>query len=309
MKYIGSRDMQASSAVAIMAQLGRFETEFIIYGSAIQEKNGKIYYYATTNQEKMYQCIKKSRIKERYFMPAVSYVKRLNVPTDLEDEWLARTKLELIKKMKKQYEFFIPQLQNIFHKEPNNTSVELLDHFQDAIDGYFDDTLLQLFWGLVEMSYEGKILSKNDFTRYQLWHERVRHQMNDDPSSLGNITRELYGFVYKDDEGNRKTVLDAQKMNVVESRFEKQMQGFAAAPIIKKQYALRNFGEMPKIRQLFTQWLLQVQSKEYLNIVEQLKYMPGVVSIQELKKIAESASGKEYVSLALKYYASVFNKI
>ena len=36
MKYIGSRDMQASSAVAVMAQLGRFETEFIIYGSAVQ---------------------------------------------------------------------------------------------------------------------------------------------------------------------------------------------------------------------------------------------------------------------------------
>ena len=66
-----NRDLQCANEVAEMARLGKFDTEFLIFGSAAQETNGKIYYYATTNQEKLYDCICKARSEERYFMPMV----------------------------------------------------------------------------------------------------------------------------------------------------------------------------------------------------------------------------------------------
>lgn len=308
MKYIGSRDMQASSAVAVMAQLGRFETEFIIYGSAVQEQDGKIYYYATTNQEKLYRCIKNARLEDRYFMPMVQLVRRMKVPADLEDEWLAKSKLDLIKLMKKQYETYLPRMRAIFLKEPNNEAVGVLSDFQNVIEGYFDDTLLQLFLGLLEMSYEGKILSHEQFIKFKEWHDKVRHQMSDDPASVDNITRIFYGFVYKDKDENYRSIIDAQEMNVVEQRQEKQIQGYLVAPIIKKQFAFKQFGEMPKIRQEFIDWLFRAQSEEYFSLIEELKNLPGVVFEEDLKNIAETFEGVEYAALSTMYYTAVLNK-
>lgn len=308
MKYVGSRDMQASSAVAIMAQLGRFEAEFIVYGSAIQENDGKIYYYATTNQEKLYQCIKNARMEERYFMPIVQYVKRMKVPADLEDEWLAKTKLELIQEMKKQYESFIIHMQPVFQRRPNNNAEGVLKDYQMAIDGYFDDTLLQLFWGLVEESYAGKILSREAFLDFKRWYDNVRHQMSDDPVFIDNITRDYYGFVYRDKNGKRETFLDAQKVNVLDAQNKKKIQGYVVAPIIKKQFSFKNFGEMPRIRQEFMHWLLETQSEDYMKTVELLKNMPGVIDETEFQDIKEMAGDCEYVLFAISYYKAVFNQ-
>lgn len=36
-----NRDMDIASAVAVMAAMGRFDTEFLIYGSAVREADGK----------------------------------------------------------------------------------------------------------------------------------------------------------------------------------------------------------------------------------------------------------------------------
>lgn len=307
MKYVGSRDMQASSAVAIMAQLGRFETEFIIYGSAVQEQDGKIYYYATTNQEKLYQCIKKARLEDRYFMPMIHFVRRMKVPADLEDEWLAKSKLDLIKYMKKQYETYLPCMRSVFLIEPNDEAAGILSEFRDAIEGYFDDTLLQLFWGLLEMSYEGKILSRGQFINFKEWHDKVRHQMSDDPVSIDNITRIFYGFVYKDKDGKYQYVIDAQEMNVVEQHQKKRMQGYIVAPIIKKQFAFKQFGEMVKVRQEFINWLLQSESKDYMDLVERLENMPGVISEAVLGDIAKNFADFEYAMFSTAYYSSVLN--
>ena len=143
----------------------------------------------------------------------------------------------------------------------------VLSDFQNVIEGYFDDTLLQLFLGLLEMSYEGKILSHEQFIKFKEWHDKVRHQMSDDPASVDNITRIFYGFVYKDKDENYRSIIDAQEMNVVEQRQEKQMQGYLVAPIIKKQFAFKQFGEMPKIRQEFIDWLFRAQSEEYFSLL------------------------------------------
>ncbi len=308
MRYVGSRDMQASSAVAVMAQLGRFETEYLIYGTAVQEKNHKIYYYATTNQEKLYQCIEKARFEERYFMPMIQYIKRLKVPADLEDEWLAKTKIELIQQMKYQYEFFLPRMEPLFHREPTDQALGLLKQYQEAIDGYFDDTMLQLFEGLVKMSYEGKILSRQSFLNLKNWHDKIRHQMQDDPVCADNITREFYGFVFIDAHGKRNAVFDAQKMNVVGMQQEKMIQGYLTGPIIKKQYAFKQFGEMPKIRQKYSEWLLSAQSESYFHLIAQLKQMPGVVLEEELDDIAEAVAETEYAAYSTAYYRAVLNK-
>lgn len=303
-----NRDLQCANEVAEMARLGKFDTEFLIFGSAVQEINGKIYYYATTNQEKLYDCICKARSEERYFMPMVRYMRRLQIPADLREEWTAKMKLALIQRMKQQYDTYLPKMAPFFQEKPSDVAVGLLANYQDAIDGYFDDVKLQLFWGLVEMSYERKILSAASYRRFKEWHDKVRRQMRDDPTVADSITRIFYGFVYWNEQRKRIAVFDAQEVGVVEKQREKLMQGYIVAPIVKKQYAFRQFSEMPKVRQSYREWLLSVENDEYLALVENVQRLPSVIDEKALQKIAEDVQEQEYAAYATAYFQSVWNK-
>lgn len=307
MESFENRDLQCANEVAEMARLGKFETEFLIFGSAVQEADGNIYYYATTNREKLYRCIWKARREERYFMPVVCYMRRLQVPADLKDEWIARCKLELIQKMKLQYEHFLPKLQPLLHTPPNDQARALLAACQERIDGYFDDIKLQLFWGLVEQSYEAKILCSSSYQTFYTWHENVRQQMSDDPVYSDNITRVFYGFVYETPNGQRRTVIDAQQVDAVEKWYEKNRQGYVVAPIIKKQYAFKQFSEMAPLRQAFQKWLLAAESTTYLALVRQLKAMDGVIPAHSLQDISAVTAGNSYDEAAVAHFAGLWN--
>lgn len=303
-----NRDLQCANEVAEMARLGKFDTEFLIFGSAVQQLDGKIYYYATTNQEKLYDCIKKARREERYFMPIVRYMRRLQVPADLKEEWTAKMKLMLIQRMKQQYDDYLPQITPFFLTDSNDAAAGLIADYQEMIDGYFDDVKLQLFWGLVEMCYDRKILSRASYQQFKAWHDKVRHQMSDDPTVADNITRNFYGFVYLDDQENRVAVFDAQEVDVAQKQRDKLMQGYIVAPIVKKQYAFRQFSEMSKVRQAYREWLLLVENDEYLALVEDLYAMSGVIDEKALQAMADAVQEQEYAAFATAYFKALWNK-
>ena len=56
-----SRDIQAASEVARRAELGWFDVEFTMYGSAYLE-NGKRYYQVSAEAEKIYEILNKMDI-------------------------------------------------------------------------------------------------------------------------------------------------------------------------------------------------------------------------------------------------------
>lgn len=303
-----NRDLKCAGEVAEMARLGKFDTEFLIFGSAVQEADGRIYYYATTKQDKLYGYMQQACQDERYFMPMVQYMRRLKVPVDLQEEWTAKSKLELIKRMKQQYEHFLPCLQPFCGIAPNNNAELLLTDYQESIDGYFDADKLQLFWGVVLLSFEKKILTRDAYKHFKTWHNQVQQQMSDDPIDVGNITRVFYGFIYLDEQGLRQTVFDAQAVDVAEKWREKLMQGYIVAPIVKKQYALKEFSEMPKVRQAYRQWLLAVESIDYLALVRRLYDMAGVIDGDTLQAVVDAAKGQEYAEGAARYYQALWNK-
>lgn len=307
MESFENRDLQCANEVAEMARLGKFETEFLIFGSAVQEADGNIYYYATTNRDKLYRCIWSARREERYFMPVVRYMRRLQVPADLKEVWTARCKLELIQKMKMQYEHFLPRLQPLLHTQANDQARALLAAYQERIDGYFDDTKLQLFWGLVEQSYEAKLLCLASYQIFRAWHENVRQQMSDDPVYSDNITRVFYGFVYEMPGGQRQIVIDAQQVDAVEKWYEKNRQGYVVAPIIKKQYAFKQFSEMAAVRRACQEWLLAAESSDYLALVRQLKEMDGVIPECSLRDMSVAATGNPYAEAAIAHFAGLWN--
>lgn len=301
-----NRDLKCASDVSIMASLGRFDTEFLLYGSAIQEDDGKIYYYATTNQTHLYRRMQQARTEERYFLPMIHEKKRSPVPSGMKNDLLTRYKLQLIQRMKELYDPLLPRLQPFFHTPPNDNAYPLLQAFQDEVDGYFDDAKLQLFEGLVDMSYEGKILSIAHYQAFCDWIKQVRMQMSDDPLEDGAITRVFYGFAY-DDNGTLCYLSNAQEMTLIEKRKTLQMQGYLVAPIIKRQYAMSQSHEIGRARNAFNTWLRTLQNNSFMQKVQQLHAMDGVINKEQLDALAIDVSNQAEAHSAVLYYHTIWN--
>lgn len=300
-----NRDLKCASDVSVMASLGRFDTEFLIYGSAVQEANGEINYYATTNHSCLYRRIQQARAEERYFLPVICEKHRSPVPSGMKEALLARYKLSLIQRMKRAYDGLLPRLQPFFQKPPNDLAYPLLCTVQDEIDGYFDETKLQLFRGLVETSHERKILSLAHYQKLKKWLYDIQRQMSDDPMEEGNITRTFYGFAYEN-EGKLCYVSNARQMALVEKRQSLQMQGHVTAPMVQRRFVMQQSYEIGAARKAFADWLKDVQDEAFMQRVQQLHRLEGVIDQAALAALADEISDQSDAVFVIRYFSALW---
>ena len=83
--YHENRDMRCASDVSRMAALGRFDTEFLVYGCAYQHQN-KIYYQISDNQKAQQDFFQQSVRQNCYPTPVVRYIHRSAVPAGMEEQ-------------------------------------------------------------------------------------------------------------------------------------------------------------------------------------------------------------------------------
>lgn len=306
MESFENRDLQCANEVSEMARLGKFNIEFAVYGSAVQESDGKVYYYATENNDKLYREIVKADTEERYFMPVIIRRKRIKIPADLKDAYLTDFKYTTLKFMKDEYEECISLMAPLFSTEANNESLPLLLEVKNQVEGYFDYTRLQLFWGLVMMAKKSKILSLTEFRELKRWYIDVRSQMASDPIDIGNINRIFYGFVYQDCKGFH-CVGGAQLDDVIEKHRQYLMQNYLVAPILCKHIVVSQSFEMSRAFKNFKEWLLEAESIPYMKLIYDLQMMKGVIDNQHLEQVARQIDYSTYALKAVRYYQSIWN--
>ena len=199
-------------------------------------------------------------------------------------------------------------LQPFFLRESNNHAFPLLNRYRGELEGYFNDTALQTFWGLVRIAYESKVLSAEGYGALDSWYQKIRKQMRDDPVVENNIGRTFYGFGYLNEQGVQQYVIDTQLMPVVHLREEKIMQGFLTGAIMQKTYWFQQFHQMPEVRKAYQQWLQEAQDTAYFSYLHTIKSLPGIIerneaiaTLEKLKKYAEAKN-------AVAYYFSIWNK-
>ena len=304
-----NRDMRCAADVGRMAELGRFDVQFDVYGSAVQEHDGKIYYRATSDEEKLYDYMQQKRLEEQYFTPIVQQSRRTKVPAGMKEQLLQETKYILLKQLKRDYEGsgYFALMQPLFQIAANEEALPVLLNYQEQIDGHFDDTELQLFLGAAWMAYEAKVLSSGSYKRLLQWHNTTRQQMADDPVVADNLERTFYGFVYQKPDGCSDCMLDAQKMTVVRQRQEKLLQGLLVGPIMQKTYWFHQFNQLGAIRQSYRQWLLQGQDEVYFRVLQEIRHCPGVITWSALRQAAEKLAGNKAASRAVAYYSALWN--
>ncbi len=305
-----NRDERSANDVAVMAELGRFGDQFIVYGTAAKMPNGEIYYRVTTNEKKLYDYILEQQLDGIYYTPVVSFHKRSQVPSGMEENLLLASKYTLMSEMKKAYESvnYFTLMEPFFLTQANNASYSILCAYKDKIDGNFDDLELQLFAGAVQTAFERKVLDQTHYHELMHWQWRMRLQMEDDPIVADNLGRTLYGFVYwQNDMAN--AIFDAQEVSVIRQRVEKQLQGFLVGPIVKKDYWFQQFHQFKEIRNKHNEWLLRNQNQEFYNMLKRLVCLPGVIDANSLSAVKNAVKHSAKALRAVEYYDKQWNKL
>ena len=303
------RDVKCANDVASMMELGRFEKEFIAYGTAGRKDDGELYYYASSNEERLYQYVNEQRWKGNYFTPVVSVVKRSLVPSGMEDDIVQVTKQCMLGEMKREYERvdYFGQMQQFYEMGHNDNAYPILQAYKEEIEGHFEERELQLFLGAVRIAYDGKVLSEEKYQELMAWYQYIRRQMEDDPIVAENIERTLYGFVYYENE-MRKVAYDAQEICVLRQYNEKILKGFTVGPIMHKTYWFPQFKLMKEVRDSFCDWLKTGQDEAYFTMLHQIRTVSGAIDAKQMDEIGEELSDSQMAHDAWKYYNQIWNK-
>ncbi len=303
------RDAQCAADVGRMEEFGRFPTEFKVYGTASWEENGKIYYRATTDEEKLYDYIQQKKSQGIYFTPIVSHVRYLKVFAEMKEQTLYDTKYFLLQQMKQQYEgLYFELMEPLFVTPPNNQSCPFLEQYRDCIDGYFDDAGLQIFRGLLEMAYDAKILKPETYTQFSIWHDQIRHQMADEAVAEDRYKRTFYGFKYKTKDGIEKLFADARRMTAVNKREILLLNGCLTGSILKKSYWFSNLEQINAIKNQYKQWLSEVQNETYFHLLETLKKQKGVITQQQINELEKRMKAYPTAYHGFYHYAVRWNR-
>lgn len=303
------RDVKCAGDVGRMVALGKYDVEFDAYGCTYW-RDGKQYYRASSNGEAMFDFVAACNKVGIYPTPVEQYTYQTVVPIEMREHFMEQTKITLIQQLKQKYQGLFAVLQPLADIPPNNESLPLLWREAGQLEGHFDDMALQRFEGTMQFAYNGKVLDDRGLQQLQHWLARERKQMEDDPVVADRFERTFYGFAYCTETGVVKYFCDAQKLATQERWKKLAYAGKFMCPILKKTYWFDEVSKMSDIRVAFLQELKYWQDEEYIMYLQQLKELPGVISVAALaearKELQENAS-VEAVAV-MNYYGCIWNK-
>lgn len=133
-------------------ELGCFEEQIIVYATCYT-MDEKMYYFMSDNGENAYKFAEQKLKEGIYCLPIVRSAVSQLIPSGKKEELFREMKINTAIQIKQSHG---PEIMGIVSKlSPRNNSVgiELLDHLKETISGCFNDEVLQIFSGLVHLTY------------------------------------------------------------------------------------------------------------------------------------------------------------
>lgn len=279
--YRENRDAQCASDVANMAEMGKFELDFLVYGCAYLENETR-HFRISDDANDIYQFLTQSPHQGVYPTSVMSHLHQTLVPSGMHDKIAYETKLSLARRLKACYSRdFFDLLVPFTKTAPTDASASLLMQMADEIEGHFNEWELQLLEGTMDIAFEAKQLTESSFKKLRAFIDCTRHQMEDDPVIQEQFSRTFTGFCYQTKQGKIKTFFDAQPLPVLEKQKACQQKGLLTGPIIQKTYWFKTFNAFAGLRQDYEKMLKHYQDKVYFERLNCIKAMPAVIATEE----------------------------
>lgn len=302
-----NRDVQVAADVGRMAELGKFDMEFTVYGCGEWCADGTVQYHATEEEEKLFEYIRQARLKNHYCTDIHKLSRKTQVPFEMKEEMEQQIKYHLLQQMKRTYgKQLWTDLEPWFQAEPNSAALDILMEYREQVEGYYDEADLQLLMSLAYRAYCGKVLKQEDYRELQMWHKHVRQQMADDPITEGNLARTFYGFCYMEN-GTQKCLMDAQKSRVLREWEEKLLEGLIPGDILRKTYRFDQFNIMSELRNQFRNWLMTAEDEVYFRRLYEIKKLPGVLKEEPVQNAMNAFTDQPAVQRTVKKFYREWN--
>lgn len=244
------RDIQCGNDVARMAELGKFDREFSVYGCAFRENN-ETYYYVSEKSETIYHFWERAQKRGIYPTKFMTHTQLTGVPSGMEDEIWDEEKWNLAVIMADSFDdSFLELLNEIGSFEPLNLAASDLFSWKDAIEGRFRRDLLTVFDIFVNYFYLIKQLNEPSYIELMEWSRKVWGQMEDDLIVKDIFERSLHGYLYEEN-GKIKSIYDAQFPTIYRLWIEAIIRGNIVTPIYSETLWFTSFMDFSKKKTIF----------------------------------------------------------
>lgn len=302
-RFLLIRDLQVAEDIGARAKLGWFDVEFNFFGTAY-EQAGEEYYLISSNPIRIYDFIAEQCRLDIYCSPVDVYVKKCPVPSGTEDLIARDIKLLLGKQLQRKYTpDFLQDFQETFRDIANDGAKDILEAWQEQIDGLFDQELLGLFNHLVQTAYSAKVLKRRSYDEFQRWIQSVYADMGDDLIVKDVYRRDLYSLTYWDG-GKRHTVINAQKDRLYVKAQELMKRGILSTPIYGKTYWYNHDYRLTDARKEYEAYLKSDLMEAFLQAADRINNLPSAIDgafYQEVSNRWRQQYGEE-VQDYLAYY-------
>lgn len=275
------RDLTCIRSVEHMAEYGKYEEEFIVYGCSCMER-GKLVYRVSPHYREIAKFVTQSVQENRLPSPVHTLMRRCVVQTGQREQLLYDTELELARTLQKAYSRnFFHEVNQCMQVMPTNAAKPIFDELRFQLNGIFSEEYLQLFEGLVSIAYQARLLTTETVIEIQQWVQNVKKQMEHDIVAKKTFQRTFYGLCYIDANGRYQYKSNAQEYMILEEQRKLKRQKYAVSPIFQKTYWY-GYGIEPKtIKEQFKKELITYYGELYWVYWNKIKQQAPVVSQEQ----------------------------
>lgn len=274
------RDIQCGMDVARMAELGRYDEEFLAYGFSWYEKE-KRFYYLSNDSETCYELAHKKMLEQRCTTPIEQYLWRRPVPSGMYYEFKQQTQIALAKRLQERYtDRLFERIGHMIHVENTDSAFELLWSVKDRLEGRFHRDKLNYFQSILHAAYVAKKITSLQYEVIQKWLNNNFKQMENELIPEEQYEKAYGGFCYRTKTNNWGIYLNAQPLNVYEKWETYMKEGYLVFPIFWKKYWIASMGENKLLREKFKNDFIMVLQDHLGELMLQIKMLePAVPSV------------------------------
>lgn len=300
---VAVRDLKCRNDIAEMAELGKFEQEFIVYGCAYL-RDGKMEYQVSGDGMDLFRFLKTSSLEKVYAGPVMDYLYRIAVPSGMTEEYQWKAKLMLAERMRTMLpKELLTEFQTLAAVPNTDAALPLFRELQKKMVGHFDRDLFQLLNGLFLRAFQQKKLSDEHYTEMVEWLQYLYAQMEDDVVIKKNVARTFYGFAYRETNGQIKYYANAVELEAYKQQQRVHLQGKTVSPMLQKTYYFEELPILANVRKGFLSQMEQWMDEEYWSYLDAIDNLPSAVDKEAYEALQKKAEeGPEGIQQYLKYY-------
>ena len=225
------RDAQVAEDVRKKAELGWFEQEFTMYGTAYLAPDGMTY-KVSADAGKIYRFIDDASAQQIFCGNVLSLTKTQAVPVGAEASAALAVKKELACRLRQAYppELFL-LLDELADYCRTDAAYDWLIAERDALEGVFDEERLHFFERLIRRCYSCQKLSAAHYQTLTTWLQEEFQGLLDSFVSKDIFEKHFYGLAYSSGTGYRY-LYDSLPETLYQRQAALEEQGVFVSPVI-----------------------------------------------------------------------------